>query len=112
MQVLRSTLLLTQVVEDLGLDKSDAFWTPERSSFATPVLAEKDRIFTQMGLGATEEMNDAERFQAAVKKLRNDVSVIAQRRHFGSERQGHREQSQPVCGHRECHFVGLYHAAL
>ena len=75
MQVLRSTLLLTQVVEDLGLDKSDAFWTPERSAFATRVLAEKDRIFTQMGWGAAEEMNDAERFQAAVKKLRNDVSV-------------------------------------
>ena len=79
-QVLRSTLLLAQVVEDLDLDTSEDFWTPGRSEFAVKMYRARDSVLDNLSLNSgsssnDEILSDAERFQAAVKKLREDVSI-------------------------------------
>lgn len=103
MQVIRSPLLLSQVVEDLQLDRREAFWTPRQGQLATLLgggvtslkiglagmlrdgidpgqeltdfAALKTRVADRLDGAAAPEPTAAERFQSAVKKLREDVSV-------------------------------------
>ncbi|WP_417240960.1 exopolysaccharide transport family protein [Celeribacter halophilus] len=75
LQVLRSTHLLSQVVEDLGLDSSEAFSQPRKGALSAVLSDLKGQLETMLGWSDDEPESAAERFQSAVKKLYDDVSV-------------------------------------
>ncbi|PRY26822.1 succinoglycan biosynthesis transport protein ExoP [Aliiruegeria haliotis] len=88
MQVIRSPLLLSQVVEDLNLSEREIFWEPRRGAVKQWILDRKDQVTSfaaetlgpelagRLGLVPAEDpLSDAELFQAAVRKLRDDIAV-------------------------------------
>lgn len=82
MQVIRSPLLLSEVVASLNLDAQPIFWAPEKgpiSGFIDDQIALAKSQFTSVTgieLGQEEAApTQAELFRDAVSKLRDDVSV-------------------------------------
>lgn len=74
MQVMRSPYLLSQVVSGLGLDTNDVFMTPP----ITPTQAWLNSISEAIlptNSGTDVPPSSAERFQAAVERLRSDLRV-------------------------------------
>lgn len=83
MQVIRSPLLLSQVVDTLDLDSRPTFWAPERNAVGQTLADGKSAIMGTakgvvrqvMGSEEAAPATDAERFRQAVDKLRDDVTV-------------------------------------
>ncbi|MBV7410321.1 Wzz/FepE/Etk N-terminal domain-containing protein [Maritimibacter sp. DP1N21-5] len=79
MQVIRSPMLLSEVVETLDLDNRAIFWDADKSALAQSLDSAKASVLGLFGsITGTPEAelpSDAERFRDAVDKLRDDVSV-------------------------------------
>jgi polysaccharide biosynthesis transport protein len=77
LQVLHSPMLLSQVVQDLGLDKRTEFTDPPASPLAQRLELGIASLKGQLGIApqAEEMPSEAARFQAAVDRLSDSVSV-------------------------------------
>ena len=77
MLVIQSPLLASQVVSELGLDKIDRFMKPPQTKLRTWIDAKVSTVSELVGIPVESEIprTESEQFQAAVEKLRENLSV-------------------------------------